>query len=150
MNSTDFVLIGVPTCRFIWSISTSTHEIPHPVRNEVSTKAGEVHVAPMSRESGSFKGKRRIRGGRSRIRTVMFMIMLSIQCNPVLKASYELLKVAGEVPKLTIIAYMQKLIVILNTMMKNGTCREWYLPGVKIWPKSLTHDNSHLLCGVWV
>ncbi|AZQ10047.1 Transposase IS116/IS110/IS902 family protein [Shewanella khirikhana] len=40
----------------------------------------------MSRESGSYTGKRRIRGGRARVRTLMFMAMMSsIQYNPVLK-----------------------------------------------------------------
>ena len=43
-------------------------------RKEVAALVG---VAPMNRESGAYKGKRRIRGGRARIRTVLFMAMLS-------------------------------------------------------------------------
>lgn len=51
--------------------------------------ASFVGVAPFNRESGSYKGKRMIRGGRSQIRTAMYMAMMSaIQCNPTFKATY--------------------------------------------------------------
>lgn len=50
----------------------------------------------------------------------MFMAMLSsIQCNPVFKRFYEHLKPEGKLPKVAIIACMRKLIVVLNTMLKN-------------------------------
>ncbi len=78
-------------------------------RKEIASLEG---LAPINKESGSYSGKRRIRGGRSRIRTVLYMAMLStIQCNPVFKKYYEKLKAAGKLPK-----------VALNTMIKNGTC----------------------------
>ena len=74
----------------------------------------------MNRESGSYKGKRRTRGARHKIRTVMFMAMMSaIQCNPVFKRYYQRLKAAGKMPKIALIACMRKLIVILNTMLKS-------------------------------
>ncbi len=86
-------------------------------RKEIAVLVG---VAPMNRDSGSYNGKRHIRGGRHRIRTVMFMAMLSsIQCNPVFKRYYEHLKAVGKLPKVALIACMRKLIVILNTMLKN-------------------------------
>jgi len=81
---------------------------------------GSIGVAPMNRDSGTWSGKRRIRGGRHRVRTVMFMAMLSsIQCNPVFKRFYEHLKTQGKLPKVAIIACMRKLIVVLNTLLKN-------------------------------
>ena len=53
---------------------------------------------------------------------MLFMSMLSsIQCNPVFKAQYERMKAAGKLPKVALIACMRKLIVTLNTMVKNGT-----------------------------
>ncbi|ELA6602286.1 IS110 family transposase, partial [Vibrio alginolyticus] len=56
-----------------------------------------IGVAPITRESGRFKGKRLIQGGRSQVRTVMYMAMMSaIQCNPVFKATYERLLTAGK------------------------------------------------------
>jgi transposase len=86
----------------------------------LSKLAALVGVEPMNRESGSYSGKRRIRAGRHRIRTVMFMAMLSsIQCNSVFKQQYEHLKASGKLPKVALIACMRKMIVILNTMIKN-------------------------------
>jgi transposase len=82
--------------------------------------AALVGLAPFNKESGRMTGKRRIRGGRPRVRTIMFMAMMSsIQCNPVFKRYYERLKAAGKLPKVALVACMRKLIVILNTMVKN-------------------------------
>ena len=51
--------------------------------------AALVGVAPMNRDSGSMRGKRRIRGGRAQVRTVLFMATLcAIQHNPVIKTFY--------------------------------------------------------------
>jgi transposase len=87
-------------------------------RKEIAALVG---VAPMNKDSGTFSGKRRTRGGRPKIRTVMFMAMLSsIQCNPVFKRFYEHLKAQGKLPKVAVVACMRKLIVVLNTMVKNG------------------------------
>jgi len=84
--------------------------------------AALVGVAPMNRESGAYKGKRRIRGGRARIRTVLFMAMLStIQSNPRFKHDYERLVARGKPKKVALVACMRKMITILNTMVKNET-----------------------------
>ena len=83
--------------------------------------AALVGVAPINRESGTFKGKRMIRGGRHQIRTVMFMSMMSaMQCNPVFKATYQRLVAAGKPKKIAIIACVRKMIVILNSMVRDG------------------------------
>lgn len=84
--------------------------------------AALVGVAPINKESGSYQGQRRIRGGRHQVRTVLFMSMMSaIQHNKKIKAYYERLKAAGKRPKVAIVACMRKMIVILNTMLKTGT-----------------------------
>jgi transposase len=99
---------------------TLLSELPKPGKLNRKEIAALVGVAPMNRESGSYSGKRRIRGGRYRIRTVMFMAMLSsIQCNSIFKQQYEHLKASGKLPKVALIACMRKMIVILNTMIKN-------------------------------
>ncbi|MCP4411117.1 MAG: IS110 family transposase [Gammaproteobacteria bacterium] len=83
--------------------------------------AALVGVAPVNRESGRYKGKRRIRGGRYQVRTVMFMAMMSaMQCNPVFKATYEKMVDAGKPKKVAIIACVRKMVVILNTMVRDG------------------------------
>ena len=84
--------------------------------------AAIVGVAPMNRDSGKHKGKRKIRGGRSKIRPVLFVSMLSaIQCHPKLKPMYQRLVAAGKPKKVAIVACMRKQLIILNTMVKNGT-----------------------------
>jgi len=76
----------------------------------------------MNKESGSYKGKRQIRGGRYQVRSVLFMaIMSAVQCNSVIKDHYERLKAAGKTPKVALVACMRKLITILNAMVKNNT-----------------------------
>lgn len=83
-----------------------------------------VGVAPMNRDSGRFRGKRRIRGGRAAIRTVLYMATLSAtQCNPVIRAFYKKLVAQGKHKKVALTACMRKFLIILNTMVKNET--EW-------------------------
>ena len=66
--------------------------------------------------------KRRIRGGRAPIRTVLYMAMLSaIQHNPIMKQFYEKLVAQGKHKKVAITACMRKMIAILNTMVRNDT-----------------------------
>jgi transposase len=83
--------------------------------------AALVGVAPINRESGRYQGQRKIRGGRPKIRTIMYMAMMStIQCNPVFKATYHRLIQQGKSKKTAIIACMRKMIVILNSMLRDG------------------------------
>ena len=83
--------------------------------------AALVGVAPINKESGCYKGKRRIRGGRPQVRTVMFMAMMSaMQCNSVFKATYQRLLKAGKPKKVAIIACLRKMVVILNSMVRDG------------------------------
>ncbi|TKB48363.1 transposase, partial [Ferrimonas aestuarii] len=86
--------------------------------------ASLIGVAPITRESGRFKGKRTIQGGRAQVRTVLYMAMMSaIQCNPVFKATYQRLLEAGKPKKVAIIACIRKMVVILNSMLRDGV--EW-------------------------
>lgn len=84
--------------------------------------AALVGIAPMNRDSGSYQGKRYIRGGRHRVRTVLFVSMMSaIQCHPKLKPMYERMVAAGKPKKVALIACMRKQLTILNVMVKNNT-----------------------------
>lgn len=79
-------------------------------------------VAPFNRDSGSLRGKRRIRGGRASVRTVLYMaIMCSVQHNPIIRVHYQRLVAAGKHRKVALTACIRKLIVILNSMLKNNT-----------------------------
>ncbi|WP_218997352.1 IS110 family transposase, partial [Shewanella algae] len=79
--------------------------------------ASLIGVAPITRESGRYKGKRVIQGGRAQVRTVLYMAMMSaMQCNPVFKDTYARLLEAGKPKKVAIIACVRKMVVILNSM----------------------------------
>ncbi|MCW8349149.1 IS110 family transposase [Vibrio sp. ZSDZ65] len=84
--------------------------------------AALVGVAPITKESGRHKGKRVIQGGRAQVRTVLYMAMMSaMQCNPVFKATYKRLLDAGKPKKVAIIACVRKMVVTLNSMLRDGT-----------------------------
>ena len=76
-------------------------------------------AAPYDDDSGGRKGARRIKGGRRKLRNLLYMPVMgaATQHNPVLKAYYQRLIARGKEPKVAIIACMRKLIVILNTML---------------------------------
>jgi transposase len=85
--------------------------------------AALVGVAPLNRDSGLFRGKRLIWGGRANIRSVLYMsVTCAIRFNPVIKKFYQRLRDAGKLHKVAMTACMRKLLIILNTMIKNRTC----------------------------
>jgi transposase len=94
---------------------------------ELGTISGDavaklVGVAPMSDDSGTMKGKRRILGGRSRIRAVLYMATMSAtRHNPVIRAYYNRLIARGKAKQVAMVACMRKLLVILNSMMRTKT-----------------------------
>jgi len=86
--------------------------------------AAMVGVAPINRDSGQFRGKRMTGGGRCHVRKALFMTMLSIiQCNPKLKSFYHHLVDAGKAKMIALTATMRKLLVIINSMLKNS--QDW-------------------------
>jgi transposase len=97
-----------------------------PELGELSNRqvAALCGLAPYNRDSGAMQGKRRIRGGRAPIRTMLYMAMLcSIQHNPVMKEFYQRLVAQGKHKKVALTACMRKMVTILNTMVKND--EEW-------------------------
>jgi len=105
----------------IYTLLADLPELGTLNNKEISALVG---VAPMNRDSGKMRGKRRIRGGRAAIRTVLYMATLSAtQCNPVISAFYKKLVAQGKHKKVALTACMRKFITILNTMVKNKT--EW-------------------------
>ena len=81
-----------------------------------------VGVAPLNKDSGKFRGKRRIWGGRIKVRCLLYMAALvAIRFNPVIKAFYQRLVHKGKLKKVALTACMHKLLIILNAMMKNNS-----------------------------
>lgn len=90
-------------------------------RRKLAALAG---VAPMNRDSGAFRGRRKVWGGRARVRRAIYMATLvATRHNPVLKAFYQRLLAVGKTKKVALVACMRKLLTILNAMIRQH--RPW-------------------------
>lgn len=79
-------------------------------------------LAPFNCDSGAFRGKHRIWGGRAALRAALCMATVAtVRCNPLIRHYYQRLIAAGKVPKVAIVACMHKLLTILNAMVKQHT-----------------------------
>ncbi len=79
-----------------------------------------VGVAPMNRDSGQMKGKRRIRGGRAPVRVALYMATLSaVRWDPAMRAHYQQLRARGKLAKVALIACMRKLLTIVNARRRD-------------------------------
>lgn len=88
-------------------------------RQEIAALVG---VAPYNRDSGRWRGKRSIQGGRAPVRTALYMSAVSaIRCNGVIREFYQRLVEAGKPTKVAQVACMRKLLVILNAIVKHQT-----------------------------
>ena len=88
-------------------------------RKEIAALVG---VAPLNRDSGAFRGKRKVWGGRAQVRQVLYMCTLSAsRHNPVIRDFYDKLCAAGKADKVARIACARRLLLILNCMVRDGT-----------------------------
>lgn len=97
-----------------------------PELGQLSAKkiAALVGVAPFDRQSGTWKGKSAIRGGRAAVRTVAYMAALAAaKANPALAAMKARLQHAGKPHKIIMVALVRKLVTILNAIVRNHA--EW-------------------------
>ena len=102
------------------TILTLTAALPELGRLGRRQIAKLVGVAPLANDSGPRKGKRRIWGGRSDVRAVVYMAtMAAIKHNPAIKAFHSRLTAAGKPKKVAIVACMRKLLTILNAMLRD-------------------------------
>lgn len=86
-------------------------------RQEIAALVG---VAPMNRDSGAMRGRRRVFGGRAAVRSTLYMAALSaMQWNPRIKEFYERLIANGKEHKVAMTACMRKMIVMMNAMMRD-------------------------------
>lgn len=81
--------------------------------------AALVGVAPLNQDSGRQRGKRRVWGGRGRVRTVLYMAALvATRCNPIIADLYTRLCQAGKARKVALVACMHKLLTLLNALLR--------------------------------
>lgn len=82
--------------------------------------AALVGLAPFNRDSGTFKGKRMIQGGRSDVRNVLYMAALTAaRCNPSIRPYYQRLVAHGKHKKVALVACARKLLTILNAVLRD-------------------------------
>jgi transposase len=117
-HATEELLQSVPGVGPVTAL-TMVADLPELGQLDRQEIAALVGVAPMNRDSGNRRGKRRTQGGRAHVRSVLYMAALSAsRFNPVIHAFYENLIRRGKEQKVALTACMRKLLVILNAMVK--------------------------------
>lgn len=102
-------------------VITELPELGCLTSKETAALAG---CAPFNKDSGKRLGRREISGGRSGLRSALYMAVLSARrWNPALKEFYDRLVSKGKLKKVAIVACMRKLVIIMNAMMRDKT--EW-------------------------
>jgi transposase len=103
----------------ILTMTATLPELGHLDRRQIAKLVG---VAPLADDSGKRSGKRRIWGGRSEVRAVIYMATtVAIRHNPIIKVFHSRLIAAGKPKKVAIVACMRKLLTILNAMVRSKT-----------------------------
>src|SRR5437667_148769 len=105
-------------------ITSSTLVVALPELGQLDRRAiaALVGPAPFNRDSGVMRGRRSSYGGRSQVRTLLYMAATTaIRSNPVIRAFYERLKSRGKPHKVAMVACMRKMLTILNAMVRQST-----------------------------
>ena len=101
-------------------------EVPELGRLDRRQIAALVGVAPMNRDSGSYRGRRGIQGGRGRVRATLYMAALvASRCNPWLRRFYVRLVASGKAKKVALVACLRKLLTLLNAILRDQ--RPWQI-----------------------
>ena len=116
----DDLLQSVPGIGRVVSL-TLLADLPELGRLSRREIAKLVGVAPLSRDSGTFRGRRFVQGGRASVRAMLYMgALVATKRNVVIRVFYQRLVAAGKPKKLALVACMRKLLTILNTMVRTG------------------------------
>jgi transposase len=102
------------------TLRTLIAELPELGRLDRRKIAALVGVAPINRDSGVWRGRRTIAGGRTTVRTALYMAALvASRANPVIAPYYQKLRASGKSGKQALVACIRKLLVILNAIMRD-------------------------------
>ncbi|MZH41540.1 MAG: IS110 family transposase [Nitrospinae bacterium] len=117
----DQIIQSVPGAGQVLSINllANVPELGTLNRRQIAALIG---LAPLNRDSGTFRGRRCIWGGRAGVRSTLYMAAVTaMQYNPVIRSFYQRLTEKGKPFKVAITACMRKLLTIINTMIKTKT-----------------------------
>ena len=102
--------------------STLIAELPELGKLNRRQIAALVGVAPLNRDSGAFRGKRVVWGGRATVRSMLYMgALAAFRFNPLIRQMYQRLRAAGKPGKVALVACMRKLLTIINSMLRTNT-----------------------------
>jgi transposase len=122
-RATEDLLVSVPGIGKTVA-RTLIAELPELGRVDRRAIAKLGGVAPVARDSGKMRGRRRIAGGRASVRCALYMAALvASRYNPPLRALYRRLLAAGKLKKVALTALMRKLLTVLNAMLRDR--RPW-------------------------
>ena len=111
----SFTGVGQTTVR---SLLITLPELGSVNGKQIAALAG---LAPFAKDSGNKRGERHIRGGRTAVRTALYMpAITAIRHNPVIRALYQRLVRSGKHHYVAITACMRKMLVILNAMLRSN------------------------------
>ena len=119
-------LILIESIPGIGRVVANTILIEFPEIGTLTKKAAAnlAGLAPMTRQSGRWRGKAFIQGGRKPLRDALYMpALVAIRFNPDMATKYAQLKDAGKPSKVALTAIMRKLLILANTLVKDD--REW-------------------------
>ena len=103
------------------SVLADLPELGRLSRREIASLVG---YAPFTRQSGQWKGKSMIAGGRPSVRSAIFMAALSaIRCNPVMRVFYQRLLARGKPKMVALVAVARKVLTVLNAMLRDK--KQW-------------------------
>lgn len=101
--------------------ATLACELPELGRLDGKAIAKLAGVAPLARDSGTWRGSRAIWGGRGNVRNALYMSALTaMRFEPQLRDFYQRLRARGKAAKVAIVAVMRKMLVILNARMRDA------------------------------
>jgi transposase len=122
-RETENLLTSVPGVGPITALTLIAElpELGHLDRRQIAALVG---LAPFNRDSGTFRGRRMIRGGRASVRRVLYMATVTAtRHNPVIAGFYRRLRTTGHPGRVALTAAMRKLLTILNAILRDH--RPW-------------------------
>jgi transposase len=133
------ILSSVPGVGVV-TVSTVLAELPELGKLSRAKIAKLVGVAPIINQTGKSDKKRKARGGRSQVRSVLYMATLTAtRCNPVIAAFYGRLVARGKPKKVALLAAARKLLTILNDMVRHQ--QHWHVADLSSQDKGGDHDQ---------
>jgi transposase len=112
------ILVSIPGVAAVTAAMLVT-EMPELGHLEPKQAAALAGLAPIARQSGQWKGKAFVQGGRRQVRQALYMpALVAMRFNPDLKAKYNKLIAAGKAPKQAITAVMRKLVILANALLR--------------------------------